>query len=166
VVTDFLDDISKLEKYDEFNTLTKEKTMTEKVAWLSENYVLHVRPISFFSKSFSDSQVKSYATMEKEMLGLMLAVQNYKDYMQAAPVTFILTDSQPLCWAMRHKDDNLKLSRWILKLWEFNVSFVVTHVAGEKNGVADFLSRMYFSIFCTYQRGCDSRLQCRRCHSL
>jgi hypothetical protein len=50
----------------------------------------------------------------------MLAVQNYKDYMQAAPVTFILTDSQPLCWAMRHKDDNLKLSRWILKLWEFN----------------------------------------------
>ena len=25
VVTDFLDDISKLEKYDEFNTLTKEK---------------------------------------------------------------------------------------------------------------------------------------------
>ena len=37
-----------------------------------------------------------------------------------------------------------KLSRWILKLWEFNVSFVVTHVAGEKNGVADFLSRMFF----------------------
>jgi hypothetical protein len=95
VVTDFLDDINKLEKYDEFNTLTKEKTMTEKVAELLEKYVLHVRPVSFFSKSFSDSQVKSYATMEKEMLSLMLAVQNYKDYMQAAPVTFILTDSQP-----------------------------------------------------------------------
>jgi hypothetical protein len=37
VVNDFLDDISKLEKYDEFNTLTKEKTMTEKVAELSKN---------------------------------------------------------------------------------------------------------------------------------
>jgi hypothetical protein len=45
VVNDFLDYISKLEKYDEFNTLTKEKTMTEKVAELSEKYVLHVRPI-------------------------------------------------------------------------------------------------------------------------
>jgi hypothetical protein len=63
--------------------------MTEKVAELSDKYVFHVRPISFFSKSFSGSQVKSYATMEKEMLGLMLAVQNYKDYMQAAPVTYI-----------------------------------------------------------------------------
>jgi hypothetical protein len=72
IVTDFLDDISKLKKYDQFDTLTKEKTMTEKVTKLSAKYVLHVQPISFFSKSFSDSQVKSYATMEKEMLGLCL----------------------------------------------------------------------------------------------
>jgi len=59
-------------------------------------------------------------------------------------LTYILTDSQPVCWALRHKEENLKLSRWILKLWEYNVNFVVTHVSGNKNSVADFLSRLYF----------------------
>ena len=144
VVTDFLDDTEKLKKFDKLGTLDQTMTMTEKVKYIEENYILHVRPISFFSKSFSKSQTLGYATMEKEFLSLMLAVANYRDYMMAAPLTYILTDSQPVCWALRHKEENLKLSRWILKLWEYNINFVVTHVSGNKNSVADFLSRLYF----------------------
>jgi hypothetical protein len=82
--------------------------------------------------------------MEKEFLGIMLAVANYRDYMMAAPITYLLTDSQPVCWALRHREDNLKLSRWVLKLYEYNINFVVTHLHGTKNCIADFLSRVYY----------------------
>jgi hypothetical protein len=88
--------------------------------------------------------VASYATMEKEMYALLLSVDNYRDYLEAAPLTYVLTDSQPVCWAIKFKNDKLKLSRWLVKLYEFNINFIVTHVSGDKNGVADFLSRLYY----------------------
>ena len=144
VVTTFLKDPEKLKKFDKLNTLSNEFTMTEKIKNLSSKYLLHVRPIAFYSKTFTESQVASYATMEKEFLALMLSVKNFRDYLEAAPVTFILTDSQPLCWALKHREDQLKLSRWILKLYEYRIEFIVCHISGEKNGVADFLSRLYY----------------------
>jgi hypothetical protein len=144
VVTDFLDDTDKLKKFDLLDTLNTEKTMTEKVKEINEKYVLHVRPIAFFSKTFSSSQVQSYCTMEKEFMSMVLAIQNFRDYLSAVPVTYVLTDSQPVCWALRHKDQQLKLSRWLLKIFELRVSIIVTHVSGCKNGVADFLSRQYY----------------------
>ena len=84
--------------------------------------------------------------MEKEFLGIMLSVGNFRDYMMAAPITYILTDSQPVCWALRHREDNLKLSRWVLKLYEYvyNINFVISHVQGTKNCIAYFLGRIYF----------------------
>ncbi len=53
-------------------------------------------------------------SMEKEFLALMLSIQNFRDYISVVPITFVLTDSQPVCWLLRHKDDNIKLSRWLL----------------------------------------------------
>ncbi len=102
-----------------------------------------MRPISFYSKCFTDAQVKSYSTMEKEFLAMMLSIINYRDYLEAAPITFLLSDNQPILWALRHQNDCVKLSRWLLKLFEFPISIVLTHVAGSKNAVADFLSRLY-----------------------
>jgi len=65
-VNEFLKDPNLSTKYDVLNTLDTSMTMTEKVQFLNENFVLHVRPIAFYSKSFSDAQVKGYQTMEKE----------------------------------------------------------------------------------------------------
>ena len=65
--------------------------MTEKVEFVNSNFILHVRPVSFFSKCFSQSQIQGYSTMEKEFLGLMLAVNNFRDYIMAAPITFVLS---------------------------------------------------------------------------
>ncbi len=73
----------------------------------------------------------------------MLSIINYRDYLEAAPITFILSDNQPILWALRHQNDCIKLSRWLLKLFEFPISIILTHVAGSKNAVADFLSRLY-----------------------
>ena len=77
IVTDFIKDENALKTYDKLGTLNQSLNMTEKVKYIDENYVLHVRPISFFSKSFSQSQVTGYATMEQEFLSLMFAVSNF-----------------------------------------------------------------------------------------
>jgi hypothetical protein len=45
---------------------------------------------------------------------------------------------------MKHKDTNVKLARWLLKIFEMNINIVLTHIAGPKNAVADFLSRLYY----------------------
>ena len=44
-------------------TLNPEKTMTEKMNFL-KNYVVHVRPIAWYGKTFSQSQVLRYQSME------------------------------------------------------------------------------------------------------
>ncbi len=54
------------------------------------------------------------------------------------------TDSQPVLWALRHKDDNVKLARWLCKLFELQIDLIVTHVVGVRNSIADFLSRLYY----------------------
>ncbi len=143
LVTTFAKDENAHVTYDAVGSLEKDLTMTEKIERLEDKYVFHVRPISFYSKCFTDSQVKSYSTMEKEFLAMMLSIINYRDYLEAAPITFILSDNQPILWALKHQNDCVKLSRWLLKLFEFPISIVLTHVAGSKNAIADFLSRLY-----------------------
>ncbi len=143
LVTTFADNENAHIEHDAVGSLEKDLTMTEKIEKLEEKYVFHVRPISFYSKCFTDAQVKSYSTMEKEFLAMMLSIINYRDYLEAAPITFLLSDNQPILWALRHQNDCVKLSRLLLKLFEFPISIVLTHVAGSKNAVADFLSRLY-----------------------
>jgi hypothetical protein len=30
---------------------------------------------------------------------MVLSIQNFRDYLSVVPVTYVLTDSQPVCWA-------------------------------------------------------------------
>jgi hypothetical protein len=143
VVKDFLKNAEDLEKYDVFETLKENETMTEKIAKISDK-VFVVRPIAFFSRCFTQGQVLKYSTMEKEFAALMLSLNHFRDYVEAAPITYVLSDSQPVLWALKHKESNVKLARWLLKLFELNISIVLTHVAGTKNAIADYLSRLYY----------------------
>ncbi len=61
-----------------------------------ENKIFHVRPVSWFSRCFTSGQVLRYSTMEKEFISLTMAILNFADYIEAAPMTFVLTDSQPV----------------------------------------------------------------------
>jgi len=141
IASNFTRDPGDVTKYDVTGTLTSSLSMTEKIEKL-ENKVILVKPISWYSKTFSMAQVKKYASMEKEFLGLVLSVNNYKDYIESCPMTYVLTDSQPVLWAIKHKDSCIKLTRLLLKLFELNISFACVHLAGERNVVADYLSRL------------------------
>lgn len=141
IVLDFLKDENFM-KHDPFNTLNKTKTMSEKLESLKDQ-VVHVKPIAFHSKLFTEGQILRYTSMEKEFLAFVLSILHFREYLEAAPITFVLSDSQPVLWALKHKTESVKLSRFLIKLWEFNFNLIAVHIDGKKNSVADFLSRIY-----------------------
>ena len=142
VVTDFC--TSTEEEYDKLKTLHSSETYTAKKKRLSEKYVFIVKPCSWYSKTFSLSQIRSFSSMEKEFFGILLACLNFREYIESAVLTYLLSDSQSILWALKHRESNLKISRWCLKLFEYRFNLIMSHISGKKNVISDFLSRIYY----------------------
>jgi len=101
------------------------------------NEVLH--PVCYYSYKFKAYQ-KSYSTIEKEALGMLLALEKFKVYLTATahPIT-VNTDHNPLVLIENVKFINMRILRWALSLQPFNIKIV--HIKGKRNGIADALSR-------------------------
>ena len=100
-----------------------------------------LRPILFGSKKFSE-QAMRWDTFNKEGYALYFGVKECEYYLR--PVTFTLEgDHRNLAWM----ESSLvaKVIRWRAYLQGF--SFVFNHIAGKKNIVADWQSRL-FGLFC------------------
>jgi len=99
--------------------------------------VLH--PVCYYSYKFKTYQ-KSYSTIEKEALGILLALEKFKVYLTctAHPIT-VNTDHNPLVFIEKVKFKNMRILRWALSLQPFNLKIV--HIKGKDNGIADALSR-------------------------
>ena len=80
-------------------------------------------PICYYSKRL-DCHQKRYSTVEKEALGLILAVRTFSVYFGSAPA---------------HYTHNQKLLRWSLELDQYNLD--VRHRPGKENVHPDLLSR-------------------------
>jgi hypothetical protein len=139
VVTNFLKDPNTIP--DDLNTITTNKTMTDKLSNLN-NKIIHIRPVCWFSKLFTSGQIEKYLAMEKEFIALFLAVNHFSDYIEASPITYVMCDSQPILWALKHRTSHVKLARQVLKMYEMNINLLFIHQSGRKNSVADFLSRL------------------------
>ena len=96
-------------------------------------------PICYFSKKFLKHQ-KNYSTIEKETLGLILALQHFDVYVSTTvwPVK-VFTDHNPLVFIQRMKNQNQRLMRWSIMLDTYNLQ--IQHVKGSSNVIADALSR-------------------------
>ena len=79
--------------------------------------------------------------MEKEFYALTLSLLHFRDLIESCPITYVLSDNIATLWALKNKDDSLMLSRYIIKLWELNINLVLVHLSGQRNAIADFLSR-------------------------
>ena len=90
----------------------------------------------YFSKKL-DIHQKRYSTIEKEALGLVLAVRNFSVYFGSGEVT-VYTNHNPLTFLQRMANHNQKLLRWSLELQEFNT---ILHRADKDNLLFDILSR-------------------------
>jgi hypothetical protein len=102
LITDYLRDDKVFSEHEEMKPLLDpSKTMTEKLEYLKSK-IVHVRPIAFYSKLFSQSQIRCYLAMEKELLSLMFTLTHFRDIFESVPLVYVLTDSQPILWLLRH----------------------------------------------------------------
>lgn len=94
------------------------------------------KPIAFASRTLNDAETR-YATIEKEALAIVWAINKFKPYLYGAKFT-LLTDHKPLTF-LKNSSKNDKILRWALDLK--NYSFDVLYKEGKTNVVADALSR-------------------------
>lgn len=95
------------------------------------------QPIAFASKKFSD-QAMRWTTIEQEAYGIYFAVHHFSYYLRCK--TFIIeTDHNNLIWIEASLVP--KVIRWRIYLQSF--SFLLRHIPGKHNAVADWLSRLH-----------------------
>jgi len=97
------------------------------------------KPINFASKTLTKTE-QVYATNKKELLAIVWALKNLRNYLYGVIGIEIQTDHQPLSFAISDKNPNIAMKRW----YSFIESFTpkVIYKPGTTNVVADALSRI------------------------
>ncbi|XP_069985589.1 uncharacterized protein [Penaeus vannamei] len=94
-------------------------------------------PIAYASRKLLERE-RNYATIEKECLAIIWAVDKFKNYLFGKE--FVLqTDQQPLTYLRNKKNSNSRLMRWSLILQCY--SYRIEYIKGNDNIGADILSR-------------------------
>lgn len=106
---------------------------------IQEDDVGFEHPVCYFSRKFNQHQ-QNYSTIEKEALGLILALQFFDVYVGSSilPVT-VYTDYNPLVFLSRMYNHNQRLMHRSLIVQNYNL--IIKHRKGSENIVADTVSR-------------------------
>ena len=100
------------------------------------------KTISFASRFLNPHESK-YSTNELELLGVVWAVEYYKNYLYGSDFE-IITDHKALLSALSpnhgNKTYHSRLTRWVDRLLPFN--FSIKHIAGKDMGFTDLISRI------------------------
>lgn len=113
-------------------------------AVLSQGEIGKDKPIAYISRSLNKTEER-YATNEKEMLAIVWALDNLRNYLYGAKKIKIYTDHQPLTYALGNRNFNSKLKRWKARIEEYNHELI--YKPGRSNYVADALSRLKTSVY-------------------
>lgn len=107
-------------------------------AVLSQGKIGNDRPIAYISRTLNIAETK-YSTIEKELLAVVWALKYFRPYLYGHKF-LIYTDHRPLAWLYSLKEPNSKLTRWRLRLQEYD--FEIFYRSGKQNSNADALSRI------------------------
>ncbi|CAF1550225.1 unnamed protein product [Rotaria magnacalcarata] len=95
------------------------------------------RPLAYMSKKLTKTQT-NWSTIEQECYAIVQAIDKWDKYLRGHE--FILeTDHEPLVNLPNKEQLNKRCNRWRWKLAEYR--FKVKHIQGNKNNMADYLSR-------------------------
>jgi len=97
------------------------------------------RPVAFLSKSLNETE-RNYEIHDKEMLAIVRGLEAWRHLLEGAQFKFeIWMDHKNLECFMKAQKLNRRQARWALYLSRFD--FILKHVAGNKMGKVDGLSR-------------------------
>ena len=95
-----------------------------------------------YASRFLNSVEKKYSVNELELLGVVWAIKNFKQYLYGKHFT-VITDHQALISALnaseRSKTSQSRLTCWIDQLVPFH--FDIKHLAGTKMGLIDYITQ-------------------------
>ena len=108
-------------------------------ASLSQMTERGLQPVAFLSKKMNAAQ-RNYSVHEWELLAVIEALKAWRCYLygSATPID-IFTDHHSLQWINTQPNLSARQCRWVEQLQDY--SFKIQHLSGEKNVVADALSR-------------------------
>ena len=94
-------------------------------------------PVCFYSRKLQSAEI-NYPTVEKELLSVVSSVAKFRKYLLDRSFT-IFTDNAATAYLFKKNEPNSRLLGWCLALQEFD--FIIKHIPGKTNVVADVLSR-------------------------
>ena len=104
------------------------------------------KPLAFFSKRFSDAQVK-YSTFSRELLAMYLAVL-YFSYYREGREFYIECDHKPICYAISGRGRHSAMETRHLRL-NSEYTTDIRYIKGSRNIVPDTLSRIHNVSVCS-----------------
>ena len=106
-------------------------------AILEQDFGSGLQPIAFSSRKLNPTEIR-YSAYERELLGIVWAIGQWKHYFQGPHPIVIQTDHAPLRHLPSQTSVNSRVWRWLAVLQGYNVD--IRHIPGKKNP-ADSLSR-------------------------
>jgi RNase H-like domain found in reverse transcriptase/Reverse transcriptase (RNA-dependent DNA polymerase)/Integrase zinc binding domain/Chromo (CHRromatin Organisation MOdifier) domain/Integrase core domain len=97
------------------------------------------KPVLFYSRKLLPAEM-NYSTADKELLAIVQTLKKYQHYLRGTKYPVIIkSDHRNLRTFMTTKELNARQARWAEELSSYN--FVIEHIKGKENTVADALSR-------------------------
>ena len=110
-------------------------------AILEQDFGSGLQPIAFSSRKLNSTEIR-YSAYERELLGIVWAIGQWKHYFQGPHPIVIQTDHAPLRHLPNQTSVNSRVWRWLAVLQGYDVD--IRHIPGKKNP-ADSLSRQLVS---------------------
>lgn len=124
--------------FDKTFVLTTDASNVAIGAVLSQGPIGSDKPVAYASRTLSDTEAR-YSTIERECLAIIWATKHFRPYLYGRKF-IIYTDHKPLSWLNSLKDASSKLTRWRLRLQDYD--YEIVYKKGKQNSNADALSRI------------------------
>lgn len=96
-------------------------------------------PIAYALRTLNKAEI-NYNTTEKELSSIVWGIKVFRPYFFGQKFN-VITDHRALVWLFNLKDPGSRLTRWQLKLEEYQ--YTIQHKPGASNTNADALSRIH-----------------------